>query len=217
MAIVNDNRLEISKLDFDGIKASLKTFMQSQTEFTDYDFDGSGISVLLDVLSYNTHYMSYYLNMVGNEMFMDSAINRDSVVSLAKQLGYVPTSTVAAQALISFTAAVTGGAETATIPAWTKFSVVSDRVKYIFQPVSDVIVAEKVTYTKTNSAQQFSFKTSFQDMQSIWSISFCINTYEHYFGGEGVWCGPFFQINTPDISLGEDDTWTIKWTVLREF
>ena len=141
MAIVNDNRLEISKLDFDGIKASLKTFMQSQTEFTDYDFDGSGMSVLLDVLSYNTHYMSYYLNMVGNEMFMDSAINRDSVVSLAKQLGYVPTSTVAAQALISFTAAVTGGAETATIPAWTKFSVVSDRVKYIFQPVSDVIVA----------------------------------------------------------------------------
>ena len=141
MAIVNDNRLEISKLDFDGIKASLKTFMQSQTEFTDYDFDGSGMSVLLDVLSYNTHYMSYYLNMVGNEMFMDSAINRDSVVSRAKQLGYVPTSTVAAQALISFTAAVTGGAETATIPAWTKFSVVSDRVKYIFQPVSDVIVA----------------------------------------------------------------------------
>ena len=87
MAIVNDNRLEISKLDFDGIKASLKTFMQSQTEFTDYDFDGSGMSVLLDVLSYNTHYMSYYLNMVGNEMFMDSAINRDSVVSLAKQVG----------------------------------------------------------------------------------------------------------------------------------
>ena len=65
MAIVNDNRLEISKLDFDGIKSSLKTFMQSQTEFTDYDFDGSGMSVLLDVLSYNTHYMSYYLNMVG--------------------------------------------------------------------------------------------------------------------------------------------------------
>ena len=90
MAIVNDNRLEISKLDFDGIKASLKTFLQSQTEFTDYDFDGSGMSVLLDVLSYNTHYMSYYLNMVGNEMFLDSAINRDSIVSIAKQMGYVP-------------------------------------------------------------------------------------------------------------------------------
>ena len=141
MAIVNDNRLEISKLDFDGIKASLKTFMQSQTEFTDYDFEGSGMSVLLDVLSYNTHYMSYYLNMVGNEMFLDSATNRSSVVSLAKQMGYVPTSTIAAQALVSFTANVTGGAETATIPAWTKFSVISDRIKYIFQPVADVSIA----------------------------------------------------------------------------
>ena len=141
MAIVNDNRLEISKLDFDGIKASLKTFLQSQTEFTDYDFDGSGMSVLLDVLSYNTHYMSYYLNMVGNEMFLDSATNRYSVVSLAKQMGYVPKSTVAAQALVGFTANVTGGAATATIPAWTKFSVVSDRTKYIFQPVTDIAVA----------------------------------------------------------------------------
>jgi len=127
--------------------------MQSQTEFTDYDFDGSGMSVLLDVLSYNTHYMSYYLNMVGNEMFLDSATQRDSVVSLAKQMGYVPTSTVAAQALISFTAAVAGGAETATIPAWTKFSVVSDRTKFIFQPVADVSVSTSGgTATFTNVA-----------------------------------------------------------------
>ena len=139
MAIVNDNRLEISKLDFDGIKASLKTFLQSQTEFTDYDFDGSGMSVLLDVLSYNTHYMSYYLNMVGNEMFLDSATNRYSVISLAKQMGYMPSSRTAATSLISFTAAVSGGATTVTVPAWTRFSVVSDRIKYIFQPVSDTI------------------------------------------------------------------------------
>ena len=82
--------------------------------------------------------------------------------------------------------------------------------------VGGVDVAEKVTYTKTNSVQQFSFKTSFQDMQSIWSINFCINTYEHYYGGEGIWCVPFFQTNTPDISLGEDNTWTTKWTVVRE-
>ena len=82
--------------------------------------------------------------------------------------------------------------------------------------VDGVIVAEKVTFTEMNSVQQYSFKTSFQDMQSIWSINFCINTFEHYFGGEGIWCVPFFQTNTPDISLGEDDTWTVKWTVVRE-
>ena len=83
--------------------------------------------------------------------------------------------------------------------------------------VGNVIVAEKVQMTRIDSVQQHSFETSFHDMQSIWSIDFCINTYEHYFGGEGVWCVPFFQVNTPDISLGEGDTWAIKWTVQREF
>jgi len=86
-----------------------------------------------------------------------------------------------------------------------------------FITVGNVVMAEKVQMSRTSSVQQHSFETSFQDMQSIYSIEFCINTHEHYFGGEGVRCVPFFQINTPDISLGEDDTWTIKWTVLREF
>ena len=81
----------------------------------------------------------------------------------------------------------------------------------------DEIRYEKVEFIQTQNAQQYSFDTSFHDMQSIWSINFCINTFEHYYGGEGIWCVPFFQTNTPDISLGEDDTWTIKWTVLREF
>ena len=62
-------KIRITELDFDGIKSNLKTFLQSQPEFTDYDFDGSALSVLLDVLAYNTHYLGYYLNMVGNEMF----------------------------------------------------------------------------------------------------------------------------------------------------
>ena len=81
----------------------------------------------------------------------------------------------------------------------------------------DKIRYEKVEFIQTQNVQQYSFDTTFQDMQSIWSINFCINTFEHYYGGEGIWCVPFFQTNTPDISLGEDDTWTIKWTVLREF
>ena len=81
----------------------------------------------------------------------------------------------------------------------------------------DEIRYEKVEFIQTQNVQQYSFDTTFQDMQSIWSIDFCINTYEHYFGGEGVWCGPFFQINTPDISLGEDNTWTVGWTIVREF
>jgi len=66
-------RLQITDLDFDTIKTNLKSYLQQQTEFTDYNFEGSGLSVLLDVLAYNTHYNAYYLNMVANEAFLDTA------------------------------------------------------------------------------------------------------------------------------------------------
>jgi hypothetical protein len=82
--------LRITELDFLSIKENLKQYLRSQTEFQDFDFEGSGMSVLLDVLAYNTHYMGYYLNMVGNEMFLDSAQLRNSIISHAKLMNYVP-------------------------------------------------------------------------------------------------------------------------------
>ena len=85
-------KLDISQLDFDGIKDNLKTFLSQQDEFTDYDFEGSGMNILLDVLAYNTHYLGYNANMLANEMYLDSADQRSSVVSLAKQVGYTPKS-----------------------------------------------------------------------------------------------------------------------------
>jgi len=88
--------LRIAELDFDTIKTNLKTFLQSQSEFSDYDFEGSGLSILLDVLAYNTHYNAYLANMVMNEMFLDSAVKRASAVSIAKHLGYTPTSVTGA-------------------------------------------------------------------------------------------------------------------------
>ena len=94
-------KLEISELDFDGIKANLKTFLSQQNEFTDYDFEGSGMSVLLDVLAYNTHYLGYNANMLANEMYLDSADLRSSVVSLAKQVGYTPTSCTSSTATLT--------------------------------------------------------------------------------------------------------------------
>jgi hypothetical protein len=97
------SKLSIAQLDFDGIKQNLIQFLSSQSTFSDYNFTGSALSVLLDVLAYNTHYLGYYLNMVANEMFLDSASLRESVVSLAKQLGYTPTSQTAATAVINFT------------------------------------------------------------------------------------------------------------------
>jgi hypothetical protein len=76
-------KIVVSELEFDEIKSNLRTFLQSQSEFSDYNFEGSGLSVLLDVLAYNTHYNALYDNMLVNESFLDSASKRDSVVSRA--------------------------------------------------------------------------------------------------------------------------------------
>ena len=86
------SKLDISELDFTSVKANLKRFLSNQDEFKDYDFEGSGMAVLLDLLAYNTHYLAYNANVMGNEMFIDTADLRNSIVSHAKTLGYTPNS-----------------------------------------------------------------------------------------------------------------------------
>ena len=93
---------QLNNLGFTEIKTALKEYMRAQTDFTDYDFDGSVLSNLLDVLAYNTYYTAFNTNMVVNELFLDSATLRDNVVSIAKQLGYTPKSITAASAVIDF-------------------------------------------------------------------------------------------------------------------
>jgi|TARA_B110000908_G_C10244205_1_gene447869 hypothetical protein len=93
----------VTELDFDSIKANLKTHLKNQTEFADYDFEASGISQLVDLLAYNTHYNAVLAHMVSNEAFIDSAIKRNSVVSIAKTMGYVPRSARSAKANINLT------------------------------------------------------------------------------------------------------------------
>ena len=97
----NSNKLLVSDLDFDLIKSNLKNFLQSQSQFQDYDFEGSSLSVLLDILSYNTHYLSYLANMATNELYLDSADIRSNIVSLAKMIGYTPSSPRAPMANIT--------------------------------------------------------------------------------------------------------------------
>jgi len=87
---VNEKRIQVTELDFDDIKNNLKSFLKGQSEFTDYDFEGSGMNILLDTLAYNTHYLAYNANMAVNESFLDTATQRNSVVSHAKTLGYTP-------------------------------------------------------------------------------------------------------------------------------
>jgi hypothetical protein len=97
MSLVN-----FTNLDFDQIKTSIQDYLRSNSNFTDYDFEGSNLSVLIDVLAYNTYIASYNANMVSNEVFIDSATLRENVVSLARNIGYIPRSRKASKANISF-------------------------------------------------------------------------------------------------------------------
>lgn len=138
------DRLNVTDLDFDQIKANLKAFLKQQSEFQDYDFEGSGLSILLDVLAYNTHYNAYYLNMVANESFLDTAMLRNSVVSHAKRFGYTPHSVTSPSAIVNVT--VDSGNNTPgilTIPkGYTFLSDQIDNRAYNFVTTSDVTVGK---------------------------------------------------------------------------
>ena len=124
-------KLQISELDFDGIKDNLKNFLSQQDEFRDYNFEGSGMSVLLDLLSYNTHYLGYNANMLANEMFLDSADLRSSVVSLAKSVGYTSTSATSSEAVVNVTVSPASGASL-TMSRGTKFTTTVNGSSYSF-------------------------------------------------------------------------------------
>tara|TARA_B100000902_G_scaffold220858_1_gene209723 strand:+ start:2258 stop:4114 length:1857 start_codon:yes stop_codon:yes gene_type:complete len=133
-------KLEISQLDFDGIKDNLKTFLSQQDEFTDYDFEGSGMNILLDVLAYNTHYLGYNANMLANEMYLDSADQRSSVVSLAKQVGYTPKSASSSLATINVLMNNATGSSV-TMTRGTKFTTTVDGTNYSFVNNADVSIS----------------------------------------------------------------------------
>ena len=103
MALVN-----FTDLDFDQIKSSLRQYLKANSNFTDYDFEGSNLSTIIDLLAYNTYISSYNANMVSNEIFIDSATLRENVVSLARNIGYTPRSKTSAKAIVSFLVDTTG-------------------------------------------------------------------------------------------------------------
>ena len=141
------NKLSITDLEFEGIKTNLKTFLRAQSEFADYDFEGSGMAVLIDILAYNTHYMGYYANMLGNEMFLDSAALRDSVLSHAKHLNFIPTSIRAPKAYLNFTFTPSGSPTSLTINKNTRFNTSIDGIKYTFVTTKTTTVPRSATGT----------------------------------------------------------------------
>lgn len=147
--------LRVTELDFDTIRENLKTYLRSQNEFQDYDFEGSGLSVLLDILAYNTHYMGFYLNMVGNEMFLDTAQIRTSVLSLAKAIGYVPESRKGALSRLNITATPSNSEDQdATIITLEKYT------KLLGSDVEGVNYPFVALYSNTSSKANGSFAFS---------------------------------------------------------
>ena len=144
------SKLNISQLDFDNIKNNLKRFLSNQNQFKDYDFEGSGMAVLLDLLAYNTHYLSYNANVLANEMFIDTADLRPSIISLAKALGYTPNSPRAPVADINVVVNGATGA-TLTMNAGQQFTTSVDGTSYNFVTIGQNVISPiDGVYTFTN-------------------------------------------------------------------
>jgi hypothetical protein len=127
-----NNALRVTDIDFDGIKRNLQTFLSSQTELQDYNYESSAMQTIINLLAYNTYYNAMYTNFVANEMFLDSALIRENVVSRAKMLGYTPTSTRGATARIQVNIEPTDSPSSITIPANTAFTALIDNITYTF-------------------------------------------------------------------------------------
>jgi hypothetical protein len=146
-----NKNITVAELDFDAIKSNIKTFLKAQSTFADYDFEGAGLSVLLDILTYNTHYNALYTNLAVNESFLDSASKRSSVVSRAKEIGYIPHSATGATATVNIVVSgTTSSPATLTLPAYSSFSTTIDGANYTFYN-TEAIVTSRVgsTYTFT--------------------------------------------------------------------
>lgn len=163
MAGANSN-IQLTELDFNNIKTNLKTFLQSQDTLKDYNYEGSALSTLLDILAYNTQYNAYYLNMAANEMFLDTALQRNSVVSQAKALSYVPKSAIAPTSTVNIN--VNGVTDPSlTLPKFTNFmSEAIDGINYNFVTTDTMtvnVVGPTATFTDVTLKQGIPSNISF--------------------------------------------------------
>lgn len=142
--------LKLDGLDFNSIKDNFKNFLKAQDRFKDFNFDSSGLNVLLDVLSYNTYYNSFYVNMVSNEAFLSTAQRRNSVVAAARSLNYTPRSTTSARIVANIAVTPTGTPASVLIPRFTTFSAVNDLGSYTFVNLEPITVYSNNSYVANN-------------------------------------------------------------------
>jgi hypothetical protein len=150
-----NSSIVLSSLDFDTIKNTFKSYLKTQDRFKDYDFDGSNMSVLLDILSYNTFHNAFYLNMIGSEMFLDSAQLRDSVVSHAKELNYTPRSFTSAQANVNVSViSDVINKRSVVIPKGYTFTSRFGPKNFVFSTAENIIISN---YTQNADRTQLTF------------------------------------------------------------
>ena len=140
-----NNKIKVDELNFDGIRNNLKNFLRGQTAFKDYDFDGSNLSIMVDLLAYNTYYNNIYNNLAVNEMFLDSASKRSSVVSIAKMLGYTPKSARASKANVTITVEFPLETDNPAndlfiLPKYTQFTSSTSNTVYYFMNIEELTV-----------------------------------------------------------------------------
>ena len=176
--MASNSSINLVSLDFDAIKSNLKTYMKSQDIFKDYDFEGSNINVLLDVLSYNTYLNSFYLNMVASESFLDSAQLKDSIYSHAKELNYLPRSNKSSQVVLEpFVLTLAAGATQLFMPKGTRFSGVAKGISYGFVTSSDYINNTPITNIDGSVSFQISSRAYDQ-----YGTSYIVNPFTIYQG-----------------------------------
>lgn len=146
-----NSSINLTSLDFDTLKNQFKTYLRSQDKFADYDFDGSNINVLLDLLSYNTYTNSFYLNMLGNEMFLDTAQLRDSVISHAKNLNYTPRSYNSAYANVNIIVTPTTACTSISIPKATTFTSRIGSNTFTFSTDQNIVLLSSNNYFKAQN------------------------------------------------------------------
>jgi hypothetical protein len=205
--MANQGFLTTTELDFAAYKESLKTYLSQQTEFRDYDFEGSNLSVLLDLLAYNTYHNAMYLNMIGSEMFLDTAQLRDSIVSHAKELNYTPRSRSASTIDVTITAQPANTPDTITLPQYYSIRGTNDANEtYTFSTNETIVLYRSNNYTFSNvSFHEGSIKTEAFVANSANNQTFTLSS------------------NTLDVSSitvevrnSSTDTTTVAWSKANE-
>lgn len=135
---MSNNKIKVTELDFNNIRENLKEFLRGQSTFSDYDFDGSALSTLIDVLAYNTHYNALYTNMAINEMYLDSASKRNSIISIGNNFGYLPRSARSSRVNLTVTVTIPNSQiPVRVLPAFSAFNTILNNTSYTFYTLQD--------------------------------------------------------------------------------